>query len=79
LPVVCIGSVWKSWDLLKPGFLRELDDSGSGRINEVSLLKLKVPMATGACYLGANLAKAKIAKVYSDNTITFFQGKIREQ
>ena len=77
LPIVCIGSVWKSWDLLKPGFLGELTESKS-QINEISLLQLKVPMATGACYLGADVAKAAIVKSYADNTTTFYHGKIRE-
>ena len=76
LPVVCIGSVWKSWDLIRPGFLSEL--AHCDKIIEISLLHLKVPMATGACYLGADVAKATIVKHYSDNTLTFYHGKIRE-
>ena len=77
LPIVCIGSVWKSWDLLKKGFLEELSVKGD-RIREISLLKLKVPMATGACYLGADVAKAQISKSYSDNTIVFHQGNVQK-
>ena len=78
LPVVCIGSVWKSWDLLKPGFLKELSENGD-RIEEISLLHLKVPMATGACYLGADVASAKITRNYSDNTSAFYHANVKEQ
>jgi hypothetical protein len=57
--------------------LAELIES-KNNLNEVSLLQLKVPMATGACYLGADGAKAPIVKSYSDNTRVFYHGKIRE-
>jgi N-acetylglucosamine kinase len=77
LPVVCIGSVWKSWELLKPGFLKELSENAN-RIKEISLLQLKVPMATGACYLGADVANAQITRNYSNNTTTFYQGPLKE-
>ena len=77
LPVVCIGSVWKSWELLKPGFLKELSENAKN-IQEISLVQLKVPMATGACYLGADAASGKMRKNYSDNTTTFYQGPLKE-
>ncbi len=33
LPVVCIGSVWKSWDLLRPGFVGELKKNAAGKVS----------------------------------------------
>ena len=73
LPVVCIGSVWKSWALLKPGFIKELS-ANADCIREISLLQLKVTVATGACYLAADAAKVNIRKSYDESTITFFHG-----
>jgi hypothetical protein len=43
---------------------------------QISLLKLKVPMATGACYLGADVADGLLDRNYGDNTQVFFSAKI---
>lgn len=75
VPIICIGSVWKSWDLLKPGFLAELTENGKG-LRSVTLHRLKVPMATGACYLGADAAGIHFPKTYSDNTTVFFSNNL---
>ena len=72
LPVVCIGSVWKSWRFMEPGFVGELRERNRGRLKAVQLLQLKVPMPVGACYLGATEAKVDIPKNYAENTIKFF-------
>ena len=69
LSVVCIGSVWKSWVNLKSGFVAELTTSAP-MIKSFQLLKLKVPMATGACYLAA---KDEIVKKYDENTEVFYR------
>jgi len=68
LSVVCIGSVWKSWTHLKTGFVSELTVSAP-MIKSFQLLQLKVPMATGACYLAA---KDQIVKKYQENTEVFY-------
>ena len=73
LPVVCIGSVWKSWRYMEPGFTRELKEHSRGRLKAVQLLQLKVPMPVGACYLGAAEAKVDIPKNYAENTFKFFE------
>ena len=39
LPVVCIGSVWKSWDLLKEGFLEEMRTRANGRYGGLGSMK----------------------------------------
>ncbi len=69
LSVVCIGSVWKSSSFLVPGFVKELK-ANAPEIKGVTLLKLKAPMATGACYMAADNA---IAKNYDQNTEVFFK------
>uniref|UniRef100_A0A8D8LNI4 N-acetyl-D-glucosamine kinase n=1 Tax=Cacopsylla melanoneura TaxID=428564 RepID=A0A8D8LNI4_9HEMI len=54
LPIVCSGSVWKSWDLVKPGFVKQLARTDRGvLVKEISLIKLKTGHATGAAYLAA--------------------------
>jgi len=61
--IVCVGSVWKSWSLMERGFHSELKGKG---IN-VSMVKLKVPMSVGACYMAADKAGVKIKTTYEDN------------
>ncbi|KAL0811186.1 hypothetical protein ABMA28_009617 [Loxostege sticticalis] len=51
LRVVCVGSVWNSWDALKPGVLSELH---SRRVKpELELVRLRVSSAMGAVWLAA--------------------------
>lgn len=49
--VVCVGSVWNSWELLKPGALKELNIR---RVKpELELVRLRVSSAMGAAWLAA--------------------------
>jgi len=76
LNIVCVGSVWKSWNLLKPGFLEGiLDKDGKPCVPELSMVSLNVGMATGAAYLGARAAKRTIPRNYDDNVKKFFHFK----
>lgn len=68
LSIVCIGSVWKSWKHLEKAFVQELSSSAS-EIMSFQLLKLNVPMATGASYIAAPNA---MTKTYDANTQVFF-------
>nr|XP_049704983.1 serine protease HTRA2, mitochondrial-like [Helicoverpa armigera] len=49
--VVCVGSVWKSWDILKPGFLKQLKFRKVK--TELELVTLRVSSAMGAAWLAA--------------------------
>lgn len=51
--MVCVGSVWKSWELLKNGFLNQLDlhNSKETKVNEITLLVLEKTVALGGVYL----------------------------
>lgn len=72
LNILCVGSVWLSWDLLKPGLLEELNE---GKIPfGLSFLKLKpnVSMAFGAMYLAADSVKFSLPRDYSQNHEIFF-------
>jgi len=76
LNIVCVGSVWRSWDLLKQGFLEGIkDDIGHPTISELTMVKLSVGMATGAAYLGAMSAGKYIPRNYQDNVEKFFHYK----
>lgn len=52
LNVVCVGSVFNSWDLLEPGFVETL----AGRLANFRLLKLRCSSAFGAARLAARRA-----------------------
>jgi len=54
LHVVCVGSVWKSWELLKEGFMNQLDyhhNSQETIVDEFTLLVLEKTVALGGVYL----------------------------
>ena len=72
VPVICIGSVWKSWDFLKDGFEQELK-TRICHSTSISLLKLNAPASLGAAYLGADEAKLTVEKCFRNNTQVFAQ------
>jgi len=53
LHIVCVGSVWKSWELLKEGFIKQINyhNSNGILIDEFTLLVLKQTVALGGVYL----------------------------
>ena len=71
LPVVCVGSVWLSWEYLKPGFVEELQKVGS-RLQKLSLLRLTTSVATGSVYLAAKKMNYNMPRNYDDNHEVFF-------
>jgi len=77
LRVACVGSVWKSWQFMESGFHQVLREAAAAASNEnarlkrVTLLKLKVPMSVGACYMAAAKAKIDIQTTYQDNCEVF--------
>jgi len=76
LNIVCVGSVWKSWELLKAGFLEGIkDERGQPSIRELTMVKLTVGMATGATYLGAKAAGQYMPRNFQNNVEKFFHYK----
>lgn len=78
LPILCVGSVWKSWELLKPGFTEVLDkvassDKFKGRFRGYSLLILQQSSAVGGASLGAQSVGATITMDYGANATVFYQ------
>jgi len=73
LKIVCVGSVWKSWHLLKEGFLDVVSQSKD--LTEFSLLDLIVGSAHGAAYLGASKTGFYLPRDYSNNVKVFYHYK----
>ncbi|XP_021931116.1 N-acetyl-D-glucosamine kinase isoform X2 [Zootermopsis nevadensis] len=71
LPVVCVGSVWLSWEYLKPGFIAQLKETAP-KLQKLSLLRLTTSMATGAVYLAAKDINVDLPRNYTDNYKIFF-------
>ncbi|XP_041369762.1 N-acetyl-D-glucosamine kinase-like [Gigantopelta aegis] len=77
LHIVCMGSVWKSWELLKPGFLGVLEQKGQDvGIKEISLMTLNVSGAVGAAALSAKHIDITLPIDYSSNADVFFHSEI---
>lgn len=77
LPILCEGSVWKSWELLKSGFTEVLDNVASsnkfkGHFHGYSLLILQQSSALGGASLGAQNMGATIAMDYAANAKVFY-------
>ncbi|XP_051894604.1 N-acetyl-D-glucosamine kinase isoform X2 [Pristis pectinata] len=76
LPIICVGSVWNSWDLLKDGFLEVLSEARQSRmgkqLTKFSLMKLTQPSAVGAASLGARHVGYDLPMHYTDNVMIFY-------
>jgi len=69
LRVACVGSVWKSWHFMEPGFHAVLKSQST--LKRITLVKLRVPMSVGACYMAASKANISIKTTYEDNCQQF--------
>ncbi|XP_067835866.1 N-acetyl-D-glucosamine kinase [Heptranchias perlo] len=81
LSIVCVGSVWNSWDLLKDGFLEVLEEAKGmpvGKdLGKFTLMKLKHSSAVGAASLGARHIGYDLPMKYADNVVVFFSHVFR--
>ncbi|XP_068611865.1 N-acetyl-D-glucosamine kinase isoform X4 [Brachionichthys hirsutus] len=78
LPILCEGSVWSSWELLKPGFTEVLgkvasSDKFKGRFHGYSLMILQHSSALGGASLGARNIGAAVSLDYSTNVKVFYR------
>lgn len=69
--VLCVGSVWLGWDLLKPGFISYLEKNSD--ISEISLLRASTSLALGAAYMAADKHNVTIKRDYTKNYNVFFK------
>ncbi|XP_064550409.1 N-acetyl-D-glucosamine kinase [Drosophila montana] len=65
LSVVCVGSVWSSWNLLQEAFISEISKMSIDY--NLKLVRITKSSAYGACYLGADSAKFDLPRNYADN------------
>ncbi|XP_042584290.1 N-acetyl-D-glucosamine kinase isoform X1 [Cyprinus carpio] len=75
LPVLCVGSVWRSWELMKSGFTQVLSEAqahGYSHFQKYSLLTLRQSSALGGAKMGAQNAGASLPLDYSANVNMFF-------
>ncbi|XP_030636513.1 N-acetyl-D-glucosamine kinase [Chanos chanos] len=82
LPILCVGSVWCSWELMKPGFTQVLDqakDSVGGHFRGYSLLTLCQSSAVGGALLGAKKAGATLPLNYSANVNILYRHTFADQ
>ncbi|KAJ8268843.1 hypothetical protein COCON_G00114500 [Conger conger] len=73
LPILCVGSVWRSWDLLKPGFTDVLAQAAGGQFPGYSLLTLRQSSALGGASLGAKSRGATLSLDYAANAHVFYK------
>jgi N-acetylglucosamine kinase len=71
LPVVCVGSVWLSWEYLKQGFVKQLKEHAA-KLQRLSLLRLTTSTATGSVYLAAKEINFDLPRNYTNNHNIFF-------
>ncbi|XP_064649338.1 N-acetyl-D-glucosamine kinase-like isoform X2 [Lineus longissimus] len=77
LQIVCVGNVWKSWDLLIEGFKEGIQPiyQEDVTVQEFSLIRLTTSGAIGAACLGAKAAKKIIDINYRDYHEVFYHHK----
>ncbi|XP_028403273.1 N-acetyl-D-glucosamine kinase-like [Dendronephthya gigantea] len=75
LKVMCVGSVFKSWEILEAGFVEGLKRGHDRRpppYKSLVLLRPKVQSSIGAAILGAKAIGERFPVDYSKNTESFF-------
>ncbi|GJQ85028.1 hypothetical protein Trydic_g3689 [Trypoxylus dichotomus] len=69
--ILCVGSVWLSWNLLKSGFVSYLLEGTE--IEAMTLTRLTTTMAIGAAYMAADKLNINLKKEYSKNYNILFR------
>ncbi|XP_022260563.2 N-acetyl-D-glucosamine kinase isoform X1 [Canis lupus baileyi] len=76
LPILCVGSVWKSWELLREGFLLALtqgrDIQAQNSFSSFTLMKLQHSSALGGASLGARHIGHLLPMDYTANAVAFY-------
>lgn len=70
LHVVCVGSVWLSWDLLHCGFISTLQKNS--QLDRLTLVKLKTELGVGAALMAADRLNLRVDRDYSKNCDSFY-------
>lgn len=76
LPILCVGSVWKSWELLREGFLSALtqgrESQAQHSFSSFTLMKLCHSSALGGASLGAKHIGHRLPLDYKVNATAFY-------
>ncbi|KAK7072908.1 hypothetical protein SK128_011241 [Halocaridina rubra] len=74
LQIVCSGSVWKSWEHMRTGFVDGIQPrcDKDRVIPKFTLLRLAVTSALGAIYMGAHRAGYDLPRDYARNVRPFY-------
>lgn len=70
LQILCVGSVWLSWNLLKDGFVPWMNDHTN--INQLSLVRVTTTMAIGSAYMAADRFNIDVPRNYTNNYEEFY-------
>ncbi|XP_027695796.1 N-acetyl-D-glucosamine kinase [Vombatus ursinus] len=75
LPIVCVGSVWKSWELLEEAFVSTLAEGKKIQkaFSSFTLFQLKHSSALGGARLGAQFIGEVLPLDYDSNADIFFK------
>jgi len=80
LTIVCVGSVWKSWHLLKSGFIEGLRiprKQGDPLVRKVRLMALNKTIAVGAAAMGAKHSDYTLPLHYESNCNILFCDEVQ--
>ncbi|XP_053946805.1 N-acetyl-D-glucosamine kinase [Anastrepha ludens] len=77
LSVVCVGSVWHSWHLLREGFEHEMRQHDIPF--DLRLVTITKSMAYGACYLAADAIEMRLPRNYLDNFDVMYHYHTKEK
>lgn len=76
IEVVCVGSLWLSWDLLQPGFSAYVQKSS--QMKQLTLLRLTVEKGVGAALMAADKFGLRLDREYSKNFTVFKRYKLND-
>lgn len=69
--ILCVGSVWLSWNLIKPSFVSYLLENT--KIEDMTLMRLTTTLAVGAAYMAADKLNINLKRDYSKNYNILFR------
>lgn len=71
--ILCVGSVWLSFNLVQSGFVECIEKESN--IKELSLMKLTTTMSVGAAYMAADRCNLSLQRHYERNYTVFYNYK----
>lgn len=69
--ILCVGSVWLSWELLSDGFVKYLRENSD--FDKLSLMRGTTDMGVGAAYMASDRLNLPLVRDYSKNYKVFYR------